>query len=270
VEGVPEARFMAQLPPTTRMSAPSFQDEPAEVYRSALSALHERQIPFLLGGAVAFNYYTGIWRDTKDLDLFIRPADAPAVLDALAGAGFRTEVVYESWLGKGFVGDHFVDLIWRNANGLFPVTDAWHERAPETTLLDERCKVIPLEEMILSKIFVAGRYRFDGADILHMLHAAGDTIDWRHMADAVGEHAGLLLAYLHMYRWAYPEKRDLVPSWAMDMLEKQALDTTSHYGAFRGLLLDIQSFQVDIDDWGLPDPHKKALEDIFGSAEGRQ
>jgi len=267
---VPEARFMAQLPPATRLSAPAFQDEHARVYAAALEALADRGVPVLLGGAVAFNHYTGIWRDTKDIDLFCRPGDAPRVLDALAEAGFRVETVYESWLGKGFVGDVFVDVIWRNANGLFPVEDAWFEHAPPATLFGREQRMVPLEELILSKIFVAGRYRFDGADILHILHAAGDLVDWERLAKACGEHAGLVLAYLHMYRWGYPGWRERVPQAAMDLLEKRALESQSSYGPFRALLLDIQSFQVDVDDWGMPDPHKKALADIFGSAEGRE
>jgi hypothetical protein len=266
---MPEARFMAQLPPATRLSAPAFQDENARVYAAALEALAERDVPCLLGGAVAFNHFTGIWRDTKDIDVFCKPADAPRALDALADAGFRAEVVYESWLGKGFVGDVYVDLIWRNANGLFPVTDAWFEHAPEALLFGRRQRIVPLEELILSKIFVAGRYRFDGADILHVLHAAGDLVDWERLAAAAGEHAGLLLAYLHMYRWGYPAWRDRVPDAAMDLLERRAREAGSRYGPFRALLLDIQSFQVDVDDWGLPDPHRKALEEIFGDARGR-
>jgi hypothetical protein len=267
---VPEARFMAQLPPTTRLSAPAFRDRHAEVYAQALEALAERRVPCLLGGAVAFNHFTGIWRDTKDIDVFCRPEDAQRVLDALADAGFRTEVVYESWLGKAFMGEVFVDVIWRNANGLFPVTDEWFEHAPEADLFGSRQRMVPLEELILSKIFVAGRYRFDGADILHILHATGDLVDWERLARVSGEHAGLVLAYLHMYRWGYPGWRERVPQSAMDLLEKQALEAGSSYGPFRALLLDIQSFQVDVDDWGLPDPHRKALEDIFGDAEGRQ
>lgn len=254
---------MSTLPPATRIGAPSFKDEHAEVYANAVQALCDRQVPFLLGGALALNHHTGIWRSTKDVDFFVKPDDVPQVLDALASIGFRTEVVYESWLAKGFVGDVFVDVIWRNANGLFPVTDGWFDHAPETTLFGGTCKVVPLEEMVLSKIFVAGRYRFDGADILHLLHAAGDLMNWERLVKLAGEHAGLVLSYLHMYRWAYPGWRERVPQAAMELLEAQALAEQSSFGPFRGMLLDVQSFQVDVEDWGMPDPHRKALEDIF-------
>ncbi len=47
----------------------------------------------MLGGALALNAYTGIWRDTKDLDVFVTEKTVPRVLDVLEEAGFETEVV---------------------------------------------------------------------------------------------------------------------------------------------------------------------------------
>ncbi len=46
-------------------------------YVNALAVLAEANVPYLLGGAYALAHYTGIVRHTKDLDLFVRPADAP-------------------------------------------------------------------------------------------------------------------------------------------------------------------------------------------------
>ena len=260
---------MAVLPPLTRLSGPAFEPGCARVYGRAMDALDAEGVPFMLGGALAFNAYTGIWRDTKDLDCFLRPEDWPRALAALERAGFQPEVVYESWLAKGWVDDVFVDLIWRNANGLFPVTDAWLRHATEKELLGRRVKVLPLEELLLSKMMVGGRYRFDGADILHLLYAAGHRIDWDRLAEGAGEHVGLLLAYLHMYRWGYPEWADRVPLDVLERYQKLAAQRESTFGPMRALLLDIQSFQVDVQGWGMPDPHKQVLRDIFGDAEGR-
>jgi hypothetical protein len=44
----------------------------------------------MLGGALALNTYTGIWRDTKDLDVFVPERRVARVLDALQRAGFET------------------------------------------------------------------------------------------------------------------------------------------------------------------------------------
>jgi len=262
--------FMAQIPPLTRLAAPTFEEEACEVYREALDALDAHGVPYLLGGALALNAHTGIWRDTKDLDLFLRPRDAQRSLDALRAAGFSTETVYESWLGKGWKGDVFVDIIWRNANALLPVDDAWFEAAPTIEVLGREAPVLPLEELLASKMMVMGRYRFDGADMLHVLHVAGERVDWEKLGRICGEHAGLMLAHMHIYRWAYPGWPEKVPDKAIARFTHLAANAPSTFGAFRGRLIDIQSFEVDVAEWGMADPHRTALERIFGDAEGRQ
>ena len=260
---------MATLPPITRIGPPRFDPAIAPVYERALDTLERDGVGHLIGGALALNAYTKIWRDTKDLDLFCRPQDYPRLLAALERAGFETEVVYESWLGKAWRGDVFVDVIWRNANGLFPVGDAWFEHAEDFRLLGRTARVLPVEELLVSKMMVGGRNRFDGADMLHVLHAAADRIDWDRLAEAAGEHVGLLLAYFHMYRWGYPQWRDRIPDRVFDDYERRAREAGSTHGPFRALLMDIQSFRVDVEGWGMPDPHRQALERIFGDAEGR-
>ena len=47
----------------------------SEFYKRVIQIFQEASIDFLVGGAFAFVRYTGIGRDTKDLDLFIRRAD---------------------------------------------------------------------------------------------------------------------------------------------------------------------------------------------------
>ena len=261
---------MAKIPPLTRMSEPEFDPDYAPVYLEALAAMERAGVEYLLGGALALNAHTGIWRDTKDLDLFIRPEDGERALQALRDAGFRCEIVYESWLGKAWKGDVFVDLIWRNANGLFPVRDPWFEGAPSLGILGREAPVLPLEELLASKMMVMGRYRYDGADMLHIFHVAGERVDWERLARIVGEHAGLMLSHMHTYRWAYPGWAEKVPDEAIALFTRAAAQATSSFGPFRGRLIDIQSFEVDIAEWGMPDPHRQALERIFGEADGKQ
>lgn len=261
---------LAPIPPLTRLSAPVFDPDAARVYASAIDALDHAGVAYLLGGALALNAHTGIWRDTKDLDVFVRPNDAKPALDTMERAGFKTEVVYESWLGKGWKNDWFVDVIWRNANALFPVDDSWFEHPVTMRVLGREARVVPLEELLTSKMMVMGRYRFDGADMLHILHAAGERIDWDRLLRLVGEHAGIMLAHLYAYRWAYPASRDRVPKEVLDRFALQAEETPSSFGPFRARLVDIQSFEVDVQEWGMPDPHRQALADIFGDPDGRQ
>ncbi|HEY1908270.1 MAG TPA: hypothetical protein VGG91_19625, partial [Myxococcaceae bacterium] len=55
----------------------------------AIQVLQRAGVSFLVGGAYAFAHYTGIYRDTKDLDLFIRPGDVEPALQVLGGDGWR-------------------------------------------------------------------------------------------------------------------------------------------------------------------------------------
>ena len=54
-----------------------------EVYREALRCLLKAKVPFLVGGALALESYTGRARRTKDLDLFVNPADRLRLMQRL-------------------------------------------------------------------------------------------------------------------------------------------------------------------------------------------
>ena len=57
-------------------------DEEREVYRRALEALNAAGVRYIVAGAYAIYEHTGIYRKTKDLDLFFEPgscAEEPIV-----------------------------------------------------------------------------------------------------------------------------------------------------------------------------------------------
>ena len=84
----------------------------------AIDVLQRADVPFVVGGAYAYATYTGIHRDTKDLDLFPRKADALRALEVLAADGWQTERTDELWLYKAFRGDWYVDLIFSSGTGV--------------------------------------------------------------------------------------------------------------------------------------------------------
>ena len=120
-------------------------------YCSALVTLSEARVPFLLGGAYAFQCYTGIVRNTKDFDIFIRARDLDAVFAALTAAGWQTDLSYPHWLGKAGCGDDFIDIIFSSGNGIAEVDDGWFEHALDGQVLGMPVKLCPPEEMIWSK-----------------------------------------------------------------------------------------------------------------------
>ena len=56
----------------------------------AIQVLEEAGVPFLVGGAYAYAHYTGVYRDTKDLDLFLRPVDTGRAMSILDADGWST------------------------------------------------------------------------------------------------------------------------------------------------------------------------------------
>src|SRR4051794_12049994 len=89
-----------------------------QFYRKTLTVLGDSGVPFLVGGAYALGYFTGIERHTKDFDIFVRGEDAPRALKVLEAAGYRTELTFPHWLGKAYSGDDFIDVIFNSGNGV--------------------------------------------------------------------------------------------------------------------------------------------------------
>jgi hypothetical protein len=59
-----------------------------DFYVAALKKLDEADIPYVVGGGYAMAYYTGIARNTKDLDIFVKPSDEKRVLAVMEQAGY--------------------------------------------------------------------------------------------------------------------------------------------------------------------------------------
>jgi hypothetical protein len=181
-------------------------------YLAALDLLEAHRLPFLVGGSFAYARYTGIDRETKDLDIFVRPDDLPRTLAAFEAAGYRTEIPYPHWLAKVWQGEHVLDVIYSSGNGLARVDDEWFAHAAESEVLGRRLRLCPLEELVWSKAFVQERERFDGADVLHLLRDAGRDIDWRRLVARFGDYWPVLLSHLVTFHFVYPDHRDCVPS----------------------------------------------------------
>jgi len=163
-------------------SPPEELDEQTRAfYLRAMAALDEAGVPYLVGGAYSLAYHAGIVRHTKDLDLFVRKTDSRRALGVLEGIGCRTELTFPHWLGKAYGGrqrEFFVDLIFSGGNGVAEVDDEWFANAIPDESLGFPVRLMPIEEMIWSKAFLMERERFDGADVLHLIRARQNEINW--------------------------------------------------------------------------------------------
>jgi hypothetical protein len=232
--------------------------EERDVYRRALQALNDASIPFVVAGAYAIYEHTGIYRQTKDLDLFVEPAVVLPAARALKDAGFVLRLEDLHWLAKGFVGENFVDLIYGMGNGVAFIDSEWFSHSRPGVLAAQPVRIAPAEELIWHRLFINERHRHDMSDILHLILCEGDTLDWERLLSRVGEHWPLLLAQVQMFSYVYPGYRTHVPAWVTEQLIERARADVGRdepdADLTRGPLISRFSFAIDVREWGFEDP----------------
>jgi hypothetical protein len=157
-------------------------------YRRTLHVLSDARVPFLVGGSHAILNYTGIVRETKDFDVFIRRDDLEAALQSLREAGYHTEITFPHWLAKARQGNDVVDLVFSSGNGICRVDDEWFAHAFEADVLGMPVKIAPVEELLWQKAYVMERERYDGADVAHILRTCAESLDWDRVLQRFDPH----------------------------------------------------------------------------------
>jgi len=223
-------------------------------YREMLTQLHATGEPFLVGGGFAFCSYTGIKRDTKDLDIFCKAGQCPHLLQAFQRLGYQTEQTDIRWLAKVFKGNRFMDIIFDSPNNICQVDDTWYEHSKPAEFMGIEVRLIPVEELIWCKTYVQNRERFDGADINHLLLRQGKNIDWDRLLARLDRHWHLLLAELLVFQFVYPsEFRDIIPRELVDRLIERFGQQYEIPGSIekicRGPLIDQTQYAADILEW---------------------
>jgi hypothetical protein len=237
----------------TNGSPVTLDPETFAFYARSMKTLNEAGVRFLVGGAYAFERYTGIARHTKDFDIFVRPADLDAVFTVLGAAGCATEITFPHWLGKARCGGDLVDIIFSSGNGVATVDEAWFEHAVEDTVLGVPVRLMPAEEMIWSKGFIMERERYDGADVAHLLHARAECLDWRRLLLRFARHWRVLFSHLVLFGFIYPGDRARIPAWVMQDLgrrlqrESATVPVNEAAPICRGPLLSRAQYLPDID-----------------------
>jgi hypothetical protein len=230
-------------------------------YRRVLDELSRAKIAFLVGGAFALEHYTGIWRFTKDLDIFMRRRNIQAALKLLERSGFQVQLTYPHWLAKVYERNDFVDVIFSSGNGVATVDDDWFTYANTGTILCVSRKICPVEEMIWSKSFVMERERYDGADVAHLILAHGRELDWARVLKRFRSHWEVLLSHLVLFGFIYPGLRSHIPDWIIRKLVQKLLDarkkTPSTNHSFKGTLLSREQYLIDLNLWCYPDARLK-------------
>lgn len=223
-------------------------------YREALILLQESGARFMLGGAFAMFHYTGIYRDTKDLDVFCAPTEYPKILKYFAAKGYLTEMTDVRWLAKVFKGEYYIDIIFASVNNIFRVEESWYEHAVTASFVGVPVQLLSPEELIWCKIYVQNRERFDGADINHIMLRNGQQLNWERLLSRLDHHWHLLLAQILIFQFIYPaDYQEIIPKWLFDELMKRAYEQYDLPPVVervcRGPMIDQTQYQTDVKEW---------------------
>ena len=239
--------------PVSSSKRPLFCLDQETFFREVIELMNRNKVQCVVSGAFALHEHTGIWRDTKDLDLFMPAHEVGRALDLLEKDGFQTDIPDPIWLAKARRGDYFVDLITGMSNGVVRVDYSWIKRAGHSEVCGISIRVLAPEELIASKVFVTRRERFDGADICHVIYGTKGKFDWGRLLRLLGEHWEMLLWCLVLYHYVYPAYSEYVPAEVWNELLQRFKIELKHpnkHLEFRGSLIDERMFAIDVEEWG--------------------
>jgi len=149
-----------------------------DVLDATIEALDDAEVSYLFVGGIA-SAALGRPRLSVDVDIIVRPHDAPAVLEALAGAGFRTQETFPEWLFKGERDGVVVDVIFVSSGGIY-LDQEMVEHARTVEFAGRKIRVAGPEDLIMMKAMAHSeptpRYWFDALGII-----ARADIDWDYL-----------------------------------------------------------------------------------------
>ena len=231
-----------------------------QVYQRALQTLNEAGIKYVISGLYALYEYTGIYRKTKDLDVFVEPGVVVEAARVLKQTGFKVYLEQAHWIAKAMFGDVQIDLIYGMGNGMAFIDHAWYERSRPGILAATPVRIAPPEDLIWHRLFVSERHRSDSADVLHLIMCRGPELEWEHLVRRVGDDWRLLLAQIHLFDFVYPGHREHVPLRVRQQLYERAEQEISTVGdarVCRGTMISRFSYSIDVNEWGFRDPRKE-------------
>lgn len=203
-------------------------EEQWAVFSAGTSALEAARIPYLLHGALAMATYTGHWRNTKDVDVVVRTADHQRAMGALRAAGFddyfEQQAYDRSWIFRGFKDGVLFDVIWELPNHRVHIDEAWFEHARPLWLRGGLFATVPAEELVRVKLYVMQRERCDWVDVLNVIAAAVEKIDWNRLVARMGRDVALLQGALAVFSWLSPHRAQLLPRWVREQFALQPQD----------------------------------------------
>lgn len=160
---------------------------------ATLDALEEKKVDYALIGGIAASGL-GRPRPTQDIDLFVRPEDADALLDVLKDYGFETNRFNPTWIFKAYKENVLIDIIFRSEGGFY-FDDEMKNHAVNVNYHGRQVRVVGPEDLILIKCAVhseEGHHHWH--DALAVL--AQSKLDWDYLVHRSRKAPRRLLALL--------------------------------------------------------------------------
>jgi hypothetical protein len=193
-----------------------FHPEEWAIYKQVIRRARESGIRFAIGGGLAAMTYAGQWRNTKDLDIYIKSADKGGMQEILSSLGledyYSVHAYDRNWIYRSHKGETIVDVMWAMANQRATVDDSWME-GPEVEADGERFRLLAPEDALWSKLYVMQRDRTDWPDGWNLLYGVGADLDWRRIVANVADDRPLLAGLVSAFSWICPERASQFPAW---------------------------------------------------------
>ena len=99
------------------------------------------------------------------------------------------------------------------------------------------------------------RERFDGADVLHLIRACQDLLNWDRLLELFERYPRVLFAHLVLFGFVYPGRSDKVPPWVLAHLWSRIGEEHREGSSelCRGTVLSRGQYLVDVEHWGYTD-----------------
>lgn len=119
---------------------------------ATLDALEEKKVDYVLIGGIAASTL-GRPRPTQDIDLFVRPEDADAILEVLKEYGFETDRFNPNWIFKAFKDGVLIDVIFQSEGGFY-FDEEMKNHAVMINYHGRQVRVVSPEDFVLIKCAV--------------------------------------------------------------------------------------------------------------------
>jgi hypothetical protein len=166
------------------------------VLAETVVALEAGEVPHVVTGGIGLATW-GRPRWTHDVDVFIRPEDAPRALKALAGAGFVTQETYLDGLHKAIKDGVLIDVVVRSPGGIY-LDDEMLARAGVEEFAGQPIRVITPEDLVVIKALLHNeerpRHWHDALGII-----STRELDWDYLVRRARQHGARRVLSLLLY-----------------------------------------------------------------------